>query len=64
LAKAEWARSIAPAIQWLPFAVASWYAVLSLISPLILASMAAWSLYVILTSRLGTALRPPAEPLV
>ena len=39
----------------LPTAVASWYAAYSLTTPLIFAFVAAWSLYVILISRPGTA---------
>jgi hypothetical protein len=47
-----------------PLAVASWYAAYSLTTPLLITSLAAWSLYVILTSRQGTASRSSAEPLV
>jgi predicted Ser/Thr protein kinase len=46
-----------PLAQLMPFAVASWYAALSLTTPLVIASVAAWSLYVILTSRSGMASR-------
>ncbi len=42
-------------VQTLPFAVASWYAAVSLTTPLVIASVAAWSLYVILASRPGMA---------
>lgn len=44
-----------PLAQLMPFAVASWYAALSLTTPLVIASVAAWSLYVILTSQSGMA---------
>ena len=47
----------------LPFTVTSWYAALSLTTPLVIASVAAWSLYAILSSRPGTASRPATEPL-
>jgi hypothetical protein len=47
-----------------PLAVASWYAALSLTTPILITSLAAWSLCVILTSRPGTASRSAAEPLV
>ena len=47
-----------------PLAVASWYAALSLTTPLLIAAVAAWSLYVILTSRPGRVSRSAAEPLV
>jgi hypothetical protein len=45
----------------LPFAVASWYAGLSLTTPLVIASVAAWSLYTILASRPGAASRSAVE---
>jgi hypothetical protein len=48
----------------LPLPVASWYAGLSLAVPMLVAAGAAWSLYVILTSRPGRASRSAAEPLV
>jgi hypothetical protein len=46
-----------PLAQVMPFAVASWYAALSLTTPLIVASVAAWSLYAILASQPGMAAR-------
>jgi hypothetical protein len=48
----------------LPLPVASWYAGLSLAVPMLVAAGAAWSLYVILTSRPGRAPRSAAQPLV
>jgi serine/threonine-protein kinase len=48
----------------LPLAVASWYAAYSLTTPLLIATVAAWSLYVILTSRPGRVSRSAADPLV
>jgi hypothetical protein len=48
-------------VQTLPFAVASWYAALSLTTPLVIASVAAWSVYAILASRPGTASGSAAE---
>jgi serine/threonine-protein kinase len=45
----------------LPHTVASWYASLSLTTPLILAAVAAWSLFVILTARSGSAARWASE---
>jgi serine/threonine-protein kinase len=47
-----------------PLAVASWFAAYSLTTPTLLAAVAAWTLYVILTSRPGRASRSAAEPLV
>jgi hypothetical protein len=47
-----------------PLAVASWYAAYSLTTPTLLSAVAAWSLYVILTSRPGRVSRSAAEPLV
>jgi hypothetical protein len=52
------------AIHEVPLAVTSWYAAYSLTTPLLIAAVAAWSLYVILTSRPGNASRSAAEPLV
>ncbi len=49
------------AVEDQPLAAASWYAALSLTTPLVIAAAAAWSLYVILTSRPGTASRPVSE---
>jgi hypothetical protein len=46
-----------------PLAAASWYAAYSLTTPLLFAVVAAWSLYVILNARPGTASRSAAEPL-
>ena len=51
-------------VQNFPFTAAPCYAPLALTTPLLVASLAAWSLYVILTSRPGTASRSAAEPLV
>jgi hypothetical protein len=48
-------------VQTLPFTVASWYAGLSLTTPLVIASVAAWSLFVILASRPGIASGSEAE---
>ena len=50
-------------VQNVPLAAASWYAALSLTTPLLHAAVAAWSLYAIVTSRPGTASRPASEPL-
>ena len=47
--------------QSLPFAAASWYAALSLTTPLIFALVAAWSLYAILASRLGAGSHSAVE---
>jgi len=52
-----------PLAQSLPFTVASWYAALSLTTPLIVASVAAWSLYAILAPRPGAASRPASQSL-
>ena len=49
-------------VQTLPFAVTSWYAALSLTTPLVIASVAAWSLYVILASRSGVGSDSVVEP--
>jgi hypothetical protein len=46
------------AFATLPVTAASWYAPLSLATPLLIAVVAAWSLYVVLTSRPGIALHP------
>jgi len=51
-------------LQTAPLAVASWYAAYSLTTPLLIATVAAWSLYVILTSRPGRVSRSAADPLV
>ena len=48
----------------LPLPVASSYAAVSLATPLLIAAVAAWSLYAVLASRPGTASRSAAEPLV
>jgi hypothetical protein len=50
--------------QTLPFVVASWYAAISLTAPLVIASVAAGSLYVILSSRPGTASHLASESAV
>jgi hypothetical protein len=50
------------AVREAPLAAASWYAAYSLTTPLLIAAVAAWSLYVILTSRPGAASRSAAEP--
>jgi hypothetical protein len=49
-----------PMVRDAPLAVASWYAAYSLTTPLLIAAVAAWSLYVILTSRPGVASRQSA----
>ena len=49
------------AVQNVPLVAASWYAGLSLTTPLLIAAAAAWALYVIVTSRPGTASRPASE---
>jgi hypothetical protein len=49
-------------VQQFPLAVTSWYAAFSLTTPLLIASVAAWSLYVILTSRPGAASLSAADP--
>ena len=41
-------------VRDMPLAAVSWYAALSLTTPLLIAAAAAWSLYVIVTSRPGT----------
>jgi hypothetical protein len=51
------------AVRDAPRAVASWYAAYSLTTPLLFAAVAAWSLYVILTSRPGHLSRSTPEPL-
>jgi hypothetical protein len=48
----------------LPLPVASWYAAYALTTPVLIVAAAAWSLYVILTSRPGRVSRSAAEPLV
>jgi hypothetical protein len=48
----------------LPLPVGSWHAAVSMIIPLLIAAVAASSLYVILTSRPGRVSRSAAEPLV
>jgi hypothetical protein len=40
-------------IQTLPLAVASWYVAFSLITPLVIVSVAVWALFAILASRPG-----------
>jgi hypothetical protein len=50
-------------VQTFPLAVTSWYAAYSLTTPLLIAAVAAWSLYAILTSRTGAASRSAAEPI-
>jgi hypothetical protein len=44
-----------------PLVATSWYATLSLTTPLLIAAVAAWSLYVIVTSRPGAASRPAGD---
>jgi len=51
-------------LSTLPFVVASWNAALSLTTPPIIASVAAWSRYAILASRPGAASRSAAESMV
>jgi hypothetical protein len=48
-------------VQGVPLAVASWYSALSLTTPVLIAAVAAWGLYVIVTSRAGTASRPASD---
>jgi hypothetical protein len=48
------------ALRAAPTAAVSWYAPLSLATPLLIAMVAAWSLYVILASRPGAASTPSA----
>ncbi len=48
-------------VQNVPLVAASWYTALSLTTPLLIAAAAAWALYVIVTSRPGTASRPASE---
>jgi serine/threonine-protein kinase len=45
-------------VQHVPLVAASWYTALSLTTPSLIAAAAAWALYVIVTSRPGTASRP------
>lgn len=47
-----------------PLTVASWYAAYSLTTPTLLAAVAAWTLYVILTSRPGRLSPPATGPVV
>jgi serine/threonine-protein kinase len=49
------------AVQSVPLVAASWYAALSLTTPILIAAVAAWSLYVIVTSRPGTTSRPASQ---
>jgi serine/threonine-protein kinase len=49
-------QSTRGALENLPITAASWYAPLALTTPLLIAAVGAWSLYVILTSRPGAAL--------
>ncbi len=47
-------------VRDLPLVVTSWYAAYSLTTPLLIAAVAAWSLYAILTARPGAASRQSA----
>lgn len=46
------------ALQNVPLVATSWYAALSLTTPLLIAAAAAWALYLIVSSRPGIASRP------
>jgi serine/threonine-protein kinase len=52
------------AVQAVPLVAASWYAALSLTTPLLVAAVAAWALYVIVTSGPGTMSRPASQSAV
>ncbi len=45
-------------IEQMPLAATSWYASLALTTPILIGALAAWSLYVMLAARPGTASRP------
>ena len=49
-------------VQRMPLAAASWYAPLSLTTPILVALLAAWSLYVIVRSQPGVGSRPASGP--
>ena len=49
-------------VQNRPLSATSWYAPLALTTPVIIAALAAWSLYVIVTSRPGTASHAASAP--
>jgi len=49
------ARSL---VASMPLAGAGWYAPLAIATPVLVAALAAWSLYVIVTSRPGASSRP------
>ena len=53
---------VSGAVQGMPLAAASWYAPLSLTTPILVAALAAWSVYVIATSQPGGGLRPASGP--
>jgi len=51
-------QCVSGAVQAMPLAGASWYIPLSLTAPILIASLAAWALYVVVTSQFGVVSRP------